>query len=60
MCERYINVDKSDNMAHHGTVEADTEKGKDTDRSNLSSSSTSSSTQVGERAAVQRNQPETS
>ena len=52
LCERYINVDKSGNMAQHGTVEADIGKEKDTDRNNLSSSRTSSSTQVEEGAAV--------
>jgi DHA1 family multidrug resistance protein-like MFS transporter len=50
LCERYIDAEKLGNMAHHGTVEAETEK--ETHVNNLASSRTSSSTQVDERAAV--------
>jgi DHA1 family multidrug resistance protein-like MFS transporter len=49
--ERYINAEKSGNMAHHGAVVADIEKEKETDGNNLSSSRTSS-TQVDGSAAV--------
>lgn len=50
LCQRYINAEKSGNMAHHGTVEADTEK--ETQRNNSPTSRTSSSTQVDEGATV--------
>ena len=53
-CEKYINAEKSGNMAHHGTVEPETEKVKETNGNNLSSSRTSSSTEVEQGAAVNR------
>jgi MFS transporter, DHA1 family, multidrug resistance protein len=49
LCERYINVEKSGNMAHHGTADSNE---KDTNVNNPSSSRSSSSTQVDEGTAA--------
>ena len=53
--EKYINAEKSGNMAHHGSVEPEAEREKETDGNNDNSSAASSSTQVDAGATI--NQP---